>query len=282
MKVLIAADMEGVTGVVSWDQVTPGSRDYERFRRLLTADINAAVRGAFAAGATDVIVSDGHGGSNQNVLLEELDDRAHLNSGETAPLGGLQGAARDVGAAMFVGYHARAGTPNAVLDHTFSPHRVGNLWLDDELIGEVGLNALICAYFGVPLVLITGDVAACDEATAVVAGVERAIVKRATGRYSADCSPPAVSQSLIEHCAALAVGHATDPSLLAPLGTWPRTMSLEFVHTEHADRAIRLQGAARENARTVRARVDDPVNAYRTLRTLLALSAAFVPPTDAR
>ena len=117
MKILIAADMEGITGVVHWDQVNPSHPEYARFRKLMTADVNAAIRGAFAGGAASVSVTDGHNNS-RNILIEELDSRATLHSGSPMPLSMVHGVDQGVDAVFFVGYHARIGAQNATLDHT--------------------------------------------------------------------------------------------------------------------------------------------------------------------
>src|SRR3972149_3024701 len=119
MKILIATDMEGITGVTTWDQVTPGHAEYARFRRLMTQDVNAAIRGAFEAGAQEVLVTDGHW-NGSNILVEELEPRARLNTGSPSPFSMVQGIDESVDGVMFIGYHARNGSPNAVLDHTWS------------------------------------------------------------------------------------------------------------------------------------------------------------------
>ena len=126
MKILIAADMEGVTGVVHWDHVNPDHAEYPRFRRLMTTDINAAIHGAFDGDAKEVIVSDGHN-VGRNVLIEELDPRARLNTGDPAPFSMVEGIDSGMNAAMFVGYHARAGASQAILNHTWSGARVANV-----------------------------------------------------------------------------------------------------------------------------------------------------------
>ena len=137
MKILIAADMEGISGVTTWDQVTAGKPDYERFRRLMTEDVNAAVRGAFDSGAKEVFVTDGHA-SGSNILIEELDPRASLNTGSPSPLSMVQGV-DEVDGVIYVGYHARAGSPEGILDHTWSSRTVANVWLNDILVGEYAL-----------------------------------------------------------------------------------------------------------------------------------------------
>ncbi|MGE5122965.1 MAG: M55 family metallopeptidase, partial [Acidobacteriaceae bacterium] len=156
MKILIAADMEGITGVTNWNQVDPGRAEYPRFRRLMTGDVNAAVRGAFEAGAEEVVVTDGHD-LGTNIPIEELDPRTRLICGDYSPLAMVQGVDQDVDGVIFVGYHARAGSQNAILDHTWSSRRVANLYLNDTLVGEYGLNGALAGHFNVPVLMLTGD-----------------------------------------------------------------------------------------------------------------------------
>jgi len=155
MKLLIAADMEGVTGVVSWDHVDARTAEYQRFRRLMTADVNAAVEGALAAGAGDILVTDGHASSG-NLLIEELHPQARLNTGTPSPFSMVQCAQDGLDAALFVGYHARVGTVHAILDHTWSSARVADVWLNGRPVGETGLNAAVCGAYGAPVLLVTG------------------------------------------------------------------------------------------------------------------------------
>ena len=176
MKILIATDMEGITGVTTWDHVTPGHAEYGRFRRLMTQDVNAAIRGASEAGADDIIVADGHW-NGSNILVEELDPRGRLNSGSPSPLSMMQGIDESVDGVMFVGYHARNGTPNAVLDHTWSSKTVANVWLNDILTGEFGLNGALAGHFGVPVIMATGDQTACGQIVEQLGDMETAIVK---------------------------------------------------------------------------------------------------------
>lgn len=128
MKILIAADMEGISGVVDWDQVTTTHPEYARFRRVMTQDVNAAIRGAFEGDADEIIVNDGHS-CTRNILIEELDPRARLISGTPSPLSMVEGVDRGVDAVIYVGYHARIGTQNAILEHTWSDERMTNLWI---------------------------------------------------------------------------------------------------------------------------------------------------------
>ena len=196
MKILIASDMEGITGVTNWDQVTPGHPEYARFRKLMTGDVNAAVRGAFAAGADEVVVADGHW-NGSNILIEELDARARLNSGSPAPFAMMQGIDQNVDGVFFIGYHARQGSQEAVLDHTWSNTCVSNVWLNEMIAGEYTLNAALAGHFNVPVLMISGDQTVCAQAKEQIGALETAVVKQATGHFSAECLPPEVSQKLI-------------------------------------------------------------------------------------
>ena len=276
MKILISADMEGITGVVNFDQVNPSHAEYDRFRRLMTADVNAAVRGAFAAGADEVIVSDSHW-NGTNILIEQLDPRAQLNSGLLRPLLMVEGIDRGVDGVLFVGYHARAGTQDAVLDHTWSSTKVSGLWLaeagsEPQPMGEIGLNAAVCGHFDAPVLMISGDQSACAETAAIFPGVVQAVVKQAIGRNSAACLPPQDTAELIEQCAARGVDHLLSepppqPFRLAP----PLTVTVEFVKTEMADSAALMPGAHREDGRRVSYVARNMPEAYRAFRSLVEL-----------
>jgi D-amino peptidase len=272
MKILIAADMEGITGVVSADQTNPGHAEYGRFRRLMTGDVNAAIRGAFDGGADEVVVSDGHW-SNLNVLIEELDPRARLNSGSPRPFSMVEGVQHGVDGVLFVGYHARVGSLDAILDHTWSSGRVDGVWLNGEIVGEIGLNAAVCGHFGAPVLMISGDQTACAEATGLLGDVETAVVKRATGRWSAECLPPEATARLIQDAAVRGVrqlgsGAAPAPRRLAP----PITVAVEFIRAEMADGAAILPGAERIGGKRVSYTAADMPTAYRAFRSLVGLA----------
>ncbi len=273
MKILIAADMEGITGVVNWDQVTPGHYEYARFRHLMTADVNAAIAGAVEAGATDVLVADGHW-NGVNILIEELDPRARLNASTSAPFSMMQGIAEDVDGVIFVGYHARQGSQNAVLDHTWSSKCVANLWLNDQLTGEYGLNGALAGHFGVPVIMVTGDQTACAQTVDFLGEMQTAIVKQATGRTSAECLPPAVTQRLIQDAAKQAVLHLQQGIAPAPytLET-PILVTVQLMTSDMADRASRLPNSQREDT-LVSVQAEDMAQAYSAFRAITGLANA--------
>lgn len=271
MKILIAADMEGISGVVHWDQVNTTHPEYTRFRRLMTGDVNAAVRGAFLGGADEVLVTDGHAWG-RNILIEELDPRARLNSGSTSPYSMVQGVESGVRGVIFVGYHARIGSPNAILEHTWSDERVANVWINGQLFGEIGLNAAVCGHFGVPVIMISGDQTACAEAREMIGPLQTVVVKQAHGRMAAECLPPSVAQERIQEGALKAVAelrarHAPPPLRIPP----PISLKVDFVQSEMADKAALMPGAEREG-RSVTYTADDMPTIYRAFRTLVALA----------
>ncbi len=272
MKILIAADMEGITGVVHWDQVNPSHPEYSRFRRLMTGDVNAAIRGAFSGGADSVMVTDGHNNS-RNILIEELDPRAVLNTGSPMPLSMVHGVDQNVDGVFFIGYHGRMGAQNAILDHTWSDERVGNLWINGRLFGESGFNGAVCGHFNVPVIMISGDQTVCAEAHDFFGDLETAVVKTAIGRMAAECLPPAVTAKLIEGTAEHALRGLANKQSPRPFKVEaPITMVLEFVQSEMADKAMIMPGAKRLEDRKVQYVAEDMVTIYFAFRTLLALA----------
>ena len=205
MRVLIMSDMEGVSGIVVWDQVNGGRPMYEEGRRLYTEEINAAVRGAKAAGATEIVVVDCHGAGGDwtfNSLVPELLDPdcewvAHHPWSRYTEL-----LEESCDACLLVGMHARAGTPDGVLCHTISTVKWRNLWFNDDLVGEAGINAALCGHFGVPIALVTGDAAVCREARELLGeSLPTVAVKQGLSRYSARQIPPARARRMIEEAA---------------------------------------------------------------------------------
>ena len=195
LKVLISADMEGVGGVSTWSvQAGSKGREYEKFRELMTKEVNAAIEGAFAAGATEVLVGDSHGDA-QNIDVELLDRRARLIRAWPRPLGMMQGIDATFGAVVFVGYHAAEGRPAAILSHSFSG--TIEVELDGVPVPEAGFNAAIAGDFGVPVVFLSGDQTICDDAKKLLGPIETAVVKEATGFYSATMIHPEEAQRLI-------------------------------------------------------------------------------------
>jgi D-amino peptidase len=202
MRVMVVGDMEGVAGITKWQQTDAGEALYEEGRKLYTEEMNAAVRGAKAAAATEVVVMDCHGagkGYTFNSLLPELldPDCDFVVQDEWTEYTELLEQGCD--AALFVGMHARAGTPDGVLSHTVSGKDYRGLWFNGIPVGETGINAALCGAWGCPVVLVTGDRATCAEARELLGDdVETVEVKQGLGRFSARHVPPVRARALIE------------------------------------------------------------------------------------
>jgi len=180
LKVFISVDMEGVCGVIHWEDVSRSGKDYDLFRRLMTEETNAAIEGALAAGATAILVRDSHG-SGRNILPDLLREEAELiRDWSGGPLSMMDGIDKSFDAVIFVGYHARANTPDATLDHTMS----GSLYevlLNGKHMPEAGINAFIAGNFGVPVAMVAGDLAICTQAKELFGDVVTAPVKEGIG-----------------------------------------------------------------------------------------------------
>jgi D-amino peptidase len=188
--------MEGITGLVDAEDVQPPGRDYERSRVMMTEDVNAAIRGAYAAGATAVLVNDAHG-PMRNLLPDLLDPRARLIKGRPKPMGMIEGLSSEYDAVLCIGFHSRAGVLG-VLSHSFMGHEIEDIWLDDRPTGEIGLLHAAAAAYGVPVALLTGDDTACDETKSWDPGVATVPVKFAKDRFAAQLVPVAEAREAIE------------------------------------------------------------------------------------
>src|SRR5215475_8915737 len=205
MRVHVISDMEGVAGIVKWQQVAGGEKLYEEGRVLYTEEINAAVRGAKDAGATEIVVMDNHGAGGEysfNSLVPDLldPDCEYVVQQEWTEYVGFLESGCD--AALLVGMHAMAGTPDGVLSHTVSGQAWQSLRFNGRLVGETGINAALCGHWGVPVVLVTGDRAVCLEAKELLGqGLTTVEVKEGLGRYSARMKTPHEARGLIEEAA---------------------------------------------------------------------------------
>lgn len=269
MKVFISADLEGISGVVAGAQIGPEGQEYERVRRLMTGEVNAAVEGALAAGATDILVNDAHW-SMRNILLEDLHPAARLISGTPKPLCMMQGIDEGFDVAFFVGYHAQAGTPRSVLDHTYAGI-VYQVLLNGQPMGETGLNAALAGYFGVPVVLLTGDKRVVEEGQALLGPRLRGVVvKESYGRVAAKCLPPSVARERIRAAAEEALRSPAAPFRIAP----PITLTVDFTSSAHVDMAECIPGVRREGGRRVTYTHEDYLTLYKVWRALLILAHA--------
>lgn len=196
LKVYISADMEGVAGVVSGDQLSPSAFEYERFRGFMTAEVLAAIQGARDAGAATIVVSDSHG-NGENILIERLPDDVTLVRSWPRPLMMMQGIDSTFAAAVFIGYHASTTSMTGVRAHTISSALLTRVELNGVAMPEAGINAAIAGYFGVPVVMVSGDESAVAETQQLLGAVEGAVVKQSISFHSASTMTPAAAQALI-------------------------------------------------------------------------------------
>lgn len=273
MDVFISADMEGVTGIAAAEDVVRGEPEYERGRDLLHGDVNAAVEGAVAGGAESVLVNDSHS-SMRNLDRARLDDRATLIRGNTKPRSMTQGLASDHDVALFVGYHAKAGTPGAVLNHTFLGHELVRLAVTGMAVGELGWNARFAGALGVPVGLVTGDDATAAEADDEVPDAEIVAVKDGIDRFTAACRPPSETAPAIENAARRAVERAVDGDLAVPDVTEPATMTATWSTTNQAASAAGAPGVEREAGRRTSVSSDSYTNAFEATVGMLRTGAA--------
>lgn len=238
MRIYISVDMEGCSGVLHREHTSPHGYDYEIARRLMTQEANSAIGGAFDAGATEVVVSDSHGGNGfRSLLLEELDERADAIVGGPRRLGQLEGIDAGFDGLMLVGYHTRHGR-SGVLSHTTNGQAVANLWIEGQIVGEIGLNCLLAAHHGVPTILVTGDGHTAEEAKIAAPSCETVVVKTAVSRYAAKCMHPKRARFAIREGARAAVERIPEMDLVRQ-GSDVH-MRLQFKETGSAESAARL------------------------------------------
>jgi len=272
MKVYLSCDLDGVCGVVDRDQLfDSASADYRHACRLLTAEVNASVEGALAAGATEVVVNDGHY-RMRNLIPDELHPRARLIAGRFKPGFMVQGLDESFGVALFVGYHAAVGVAEGTLNHTYHAYE---LRLNNLVCSEGTINAAVAGHFGVPVGLVTGDTAAVESlrdqigpnlrGVAVKEGITRLAARHLMSVAEAREAIKAESAEAVHDALA---GHS--PGSLK-LDT-PITMRLTFKETIYADASALLPGATRLDGRTLEWRFEDILAAYRTFVVTYYLS----------
>ena len=259
MRVHIISDMEGVAGIVKWQQTTGGEKLYDEGRVLYTEEINAAVRGARAAGATEIVVMDCHGAGGAydfNSLLPELLDPAceYVVQQEWTEYTGFLESGCD--AALFVGMHAMAGTADGVLSHTVSGQAWQSLRFNGTLVGETGINAALCGHWGVPVMLVTGDRAVCSEATELLGdGLTTVEVKEGLGRFSARMKTPTRARKLIEQGARRAL---SDLSAVASYNPGrPCEIAIEFTTPDRLQEYANRKGVEVTGPSSLVVRGDD-------------------------
>jgi D-amino peptidase len=271
MKVYISVDMEGIAGVSHPHTTGPKDALYPVSVELMTGETNAAIEGALAGGATEILVNDSHA-TMFNLLPEAVDPRATVLQGQKA-WSMVAGGQDAFDVALFVGYHARAGHPRGTIAHTYSG-LPAETRLDGRPTGEYGLNALILGAWGVPVGLVTGDDALAEEVKDWLPWAERVVVKRADGGRSAASLHPSRARDLIRDGAERAVRRAAAGELERLVVSPPVAIEVDYAKAVLADHAAILPGAVRVGDRTVRLEYDDAVSAFRAFLAANRLAGA--------
>src|SRR5215813_14450133 len=247
MKVFLSSDMEGTAGVVDWQQCVGDGPEAQAGRKLLLAEVNAAIEGAVAGGATQIVVNDSHS-TMRNLPADQLAGQASYLSGSHKPLYMMQGLDGSFDAILFISYHGSVGAP-AGLSHTYNPRAVMEARLDGTVTGEAGINALVAAHYGVPVVLVTGDRCACEETAALIPGVHCAVVKEHVSRLAAHSLHPDQACALIREVAQKAVSNAA-AAQPPPLGS--ASLEISVRNADIAEAATWVRGVERTGPRELR------------------------------
>jgi D-amino peptidase len=249
LRVYISADMEGIAGVVSPEQLGPTGFEYARFREFMTAEVLAAIEGAREAGATEILVSDSHG-NGLNLLIERLPADVRVVRSWPRPLGMMEGIDSTFAAAIFIGYHSATTNPAGVRAHTLSSANYAGVAINGVPVPEAGLNAAIAGHFGVPVALISGDDVAVEEARRLIGDLEAVPVKRAISFHAATTLTPQAAQALIKERVKAAL--ARRGSLRPYRVTAPVRLDLTFKNYRPAEMLAYLPIVQRTDAHSIR------------------------------
>lgn len=272
MKVFISSDMEGTTGVVDWGQVIGPSPEYEYYRGLLQAEVNASIDGALEAGATEFLVNDSHS-TMQNLRPDELHGQASYLSGKHKPMYMVQGLDASYDAVFLISYHGSMSS-SAVLSHTYNPRAIADVTLNGVVVGESGINALVAQSYGVPVVLITGDQTTADEALPFCPGIETVVVKQSWTRFASTGLHPDRARKLIRVGARSALERLSD--FTPPQIALPATLVVRFHNGDFAEMATWLHGVERVDEKSVAMVDEDPLRLFRTFITAVSLTRSIV------
>ncbi len=274
LKIYISADMEGVVGAVTGEQLGPGGFEYERFRQFMTDEVNAAIDAARAAGATEFLVSDSHG-NGQNLLIEQMPDDVMIVRSWPRPLGMMEGIDETFDGVIFTGYHASTANTRGVRAHTMSSANITSLRLNGIEMTEGSMNAAIAGHFGVPIILVTGDDAAVAENQVIIGDIEGAIVKWSYGFHSARTLTPEAAYEEIRTRTASAISRIDDfePYVLET----PIELELSLKHYMPVETLSYLPNVEKVNSHTIRYIGEDMLDISKFLRVVTGYRVDMQP-----
>jgi D-amino peptidase len=274
MKIYISADMEGVVGVVTDEHLGPSGFEYSKAREWMTAEVNAAIDGARAAGATEIVISDSHG-NGQNLLIDKLPSDVTLIRSWPRPLLMMEGIDETFDAAIFIGYHSSTTNSEGVRAHTMSSGRLADIRLNGTSMPEAGINAAIAGHFGVPVVMLSGDNAIVDEARALLGDIEGAVVKEAISFHSAKTIMPEVAYDLIREKVKTAIERIDDfePYELST----PVTLDVRFKNYRPSEVLAYLSIVERTDSHSIRFIGTDIIEVSKFLEFIMHYDGSLAP-----
>lgn len=274
MKIYISADIEGIWGVVSAGQTSSKGNDYQRARKLMTEEVNLAIEAALESGATEVVVNDSHG-SMDNIIIEELHEKARLISGRPKALSMMEGIDDTFDGVMFIGYHPRAGTDKGILDHTYAGGIISQVLLNGTLLGECGLNARIAGYYDVPTIFIAGDTKVTKQAVQEIGNIEALAVKDALSRFCSNNLSKDELKKGYKEKVSKAIKNIKDYKVVK---AEPEIeLEIEFHEAVMADMCMLVPNVKRESNKVVSYKSKDYIEAYKLFRALIALAISSLP-----
>ena len=274
LKIYISADMEGLTGAVTSEQLGPGGFEYQRFRQIMTDEVNAAIEGAREAGATEILVSDSHG-NGQNLLIDELPEDVQVVRSWPRPLGMMQGIDETFDGAIFIGYHASTTNPDGVRAHTTSSARLAAVRLNGAEMTEGSYNAAIAGHFGVPVIMISGDDAAVSEVQSALGDIQGAVVKWAYSFHSARTLHPAAGRALIREAARAAVSRIADFTPYRP--ETPIQFEVTFKNYRPSQLLVYLPQVERIDSHTIRFVGDNMIDVSTFFTFMMSYDSSLEP-----
>ncbi len=274
LRVYISADMEGVTGAVTGDQLGPSGFEYGRFREFMTDEVLAAIAAAREAGAVEILVSDSHG-NGENLLIDRLPDDVQVIRAWPRPLMMMEGIDRRFDAAIFLGYHSSTGNTRGVRAHTMSSATLAGLTINGVEMPEAGVNAAIAGDFGVPVVMISGDDAIAEEALRIIGPMETAVVKWSLGFHSARTMTPAAGRRLIGDKVRAALARVGDFRPMTLQG--PIRLELTYKNYQPAELMAYLPGVERVDAHTIAFVGQDMTEVSKFIEFAMSYRADLVP-----
>jgi len=273
MKLFLSTDFEGVSGIVAWEQIIEGNSEYEYGRRLLTNEVNAVISGALEGGAEEFVVNDSHH-YMRNLHPQDLSGKATLITGKHKPMYMMEGLDSSFDGICFVGYHGSIGAEQAVLSHTYNPGAIWEVRLNSDIVGESAINALVAAYYKVPIIFISGDEVTTQEAQHIAPKAEKVVVKKSIGRFAAAHIHPTLAGEMLQRGASRAVRNLKD--MHPPVFTRPVLLEVTFLVADMAEMALWVRGVERVGPRTIIISNENLLELYQVFVTVITLTRSLV------